>query len=85
MSSEENVLESELSRLELGALKRVAQVWNVPKLGKDKKTVIKNIIQTMQDDFYLKGVLEKLSATQVTIYTSLLKSKSRVLTLGEIS
>ena len=85
MSSEENVLESELSRLELGALKRVAQVWNVPKLGKDKKTVIKNIIQTMQDDFYLKGVLEKLSATQVTIYTSLLKSKTKVLTLGEIS
>lgn len=39
----------------------------------------------MQDEFYLKGVLEKLSATQVTIYTSILKSKSNILTLGEIS
>lgn len=39
----------------------------------------------MEDEFYLKGVLEKLSPTQVTIYTSLLKSKGNVLTLGEIA
>jgi hypothetical protein len=39
----------------------------------------------MKDEFYLKGVLEKLSATQVTIYTSILKSRSSILTLGEIA
>lgn len=40
----------------------------------------------MQDEFYLKGVLEKLSATQVTIYVSILKSKpAAILTLGEIA
>ncbi len=68
------------------ALKRVAQLWNITKIGKEKKTVIKNIIDAMQDEFYLKGVLEKLSATQVTIYVSILKSKpAAILTLGEIA
>lgn len=83
--SEENVLQLELEKLDVASLKRIAQLWNLSKLGKDKKAIIKNIIAGMQDDFYLKGVLEKLSATQVTIYTSILKSKSTILTLGEIS
>ncbi|MCB1307119.1 MAG: helicase-associated domain-containing protein [Leptospiraceae bacterium] len=83
--AEENVLQQELDKLDVAGLKRIAQLWNIPKIGKDKKTIIKNILQSMQDEFYLKGVLEKLSATQVTIYTSILKSKSNILTLGEIS
>jgi len=83
--AEEKILQSELEKLDVPGLKRVAQVWNVTKIGKDKKTIVKHLIQCMQDEFYLKGVLEKLSATQVTIYTSILKSKSNILTLGEIA
>ena len=82
---EDNVLQLELDKLDVSGLKRVAQVWNLINIGKDKKTIIKNIINGMQDEFFLKGVLEKLSATQVTILTSILKSKSSILTLGEIS
>jgi len=83
--SEENVLQLELDKLDINALKKVAQAWNIQKLGKDKKAIIKCIILGMQDEFYLKGILEKLSSTQVFIYTSILKSKSSILTLGEIS
>ena len=83
--SEENVLQLELEKLDIASLKRIAQLWNLNKLGKDKKAIVKNIISGMQDGFYLRGVLEKLSATQVTIYTSILKSRSSILTLGEIS
>ncbi len=83
--AEENVLQLELEKLDVAGLKRIAQLWNIPKTGKDKKTIIKNVVTGMQDEFHLKGVLEKLSATQVTIYTSILKSKSSILTLGEIS
>lgn len=83
--SEENVLQLELEKLDVAGLKRIAQVWNITKIGKDKKSIINNIIESMRDEFAIKGVLEKLSATQVTIYSSILKSKSTILTLGEIS
>ena len=83
--SEENVLQLELEKLDIPALKRVAQVWNIPKIGKDKKSIIKNLATAMNDPFYVRGILEKLSATQVVIYTSILKSKKNILTLGEIS
>ncbi|MBX7059147.1 MAG: helicase [Leptospirales bacterium] len=84
--AEENVLQQELDKLDLTALKRVAQLWNIPKLGAEKKAVVKRIVEAMRDEFYLKGVLEKLSATQVTIYVSILKTRaSQVLTLGEIA
>jgi len=83
--TEENVLQTELDKLDLAGLKRLAQSWNIQKLSKDKKAIIKAIISGMQDEFYLKGILEKLSSTQVTIYTSILKSKSNILTLGELS
>lgn len=83
--AEDKVLQTELEKLDVAGLKRVAQVWNITRIGKDKKAIVKNLIQSMQDEFYLKGVLEKLSATQVTIYTSILKSKSNILTLGEIA
>ncbi len=83
--AEEKVLELELEKLDIAGLKRIAQLWNIQKIGKDRKATIKNIIACMKDEFYLKGVLEKLSATQVTIYTSILKSRSSILTLGEIA
>jgi len=83
--SEENVLQLELDKLDLAALKRVANVWNLQKPGADKKAILKNLIACMQDEFQIKGILEKLSPTQVVIYTSILKSKKTILTLGEIA
>lgn len=83
--AEEQILQQELDKLDLTALKRVAALWNINKFPKEKKGMVKKIIECMQDEFYLKGVLERLSATQVTIYTSILKSKTSILTLGEIA
>lgn len=83
--AEEQILQQELDKLDLTALKRVAALWNINKFPKERKGMVKKIIECMQDEFYLKGVLERLSATQVTIYTSILKSKTSILTLGEIA
>jgi hypothetical protein len=83
--AEEHILQLELDKLDVTALKRVAALWNINKFPKEKKGMVKKIIECMQDEFYLKGVLERLSATQVTIYTSILKSKTSILTLGEIA
>ncbi|HNJ03761.1 MAG TPA: helicase, partial [Leptospiraceae bacterium] len=83
--AEENVLQLELDKLDVSALKRLAALWNINKIPKEKKGIAKKIIECMQDEFYLKGVLERLSSTQVTIYTSILKSKNSILTLGEIA
>ena len=85
LMAEENVLQAELSKLDVAGLKRVAQVWNIPNIGKDKKTIVKNLLKGMNNDFFLKGILEKLSAVQVTIYSSIIKSKGTILTLGEIA
>ncbi len=83
--AEENVLQTELSKLDVAGLKRVAQVWNIPNVGKDKKSIVKSLLKGMNNEFYLKGILEKLSAVQVTIYSSIIRSRSNILTLGEIA
>ena len=85
MAEEKNTLQQELDKLEPDGLTRLAQLWNIPNVGKEKRTIIKRLLLGMQDDFYVKGVLEKLSSTQVTIYSSLLSSKSKVMTLGDIA
>ena len=85
MAEEKNTLQQELDKLELEGLQRLAQLWNIPNIGQEKRAVIKKLLAGMQDDFYIKGVLEKLSSTQVTIYSSLLSSKAKVMTLGDIA
>ncbi|APH41301.1 Helicase [Leptospira interrogans serovar Copenhageni/Icterohaemorrhagiae] len=83
--SNDSVLLQELDKLEQNDLKKVAALWNLTKLP--YKVKIKNVAylyEIFQNDFYLKGVLEKLTQLQVTIYSSILKNKN-VLTLGEIS
>jgi len=83
--AQESVLYQELEKLEINDLKKIAGLWNLAKLpGKDKKGHILGLMETFQDEFYLKGVLEKFSPLQVTILTGILKSKG-VMTLGEIS
>ena len=85
MTEEKNTLQQELDKLEIEGLKRVAQLWNIPNTGKEKRSIMKTLLAGMQDGFYIKGVLEKLSSTQVTIYSSLISTKSKVLTLGDIA
>ena len=85
MSEEIWTLQQELESLELSALNRLYSLWNIPGTNKEKRTVIKKLILCMQDEFYIKGVLEKLSSTQVTIYSFLLRSKGNIMTLGDIA
>ncbi|MDX1960355.1 MAG: helicase [Leptospiraceae bacterium] len=80
----ESVLVQELSKLDLVELKKIAGIWNVQKFtGKDKKHSLSQLISTFKDEFLLKGILEKLTPLQVTIFTQILKNKN-VQTLGEI-
>ncbi|MCC5813242.1 MAG: helicase-associated domain-containing protein [Leptospira sp.] len=83
--SKESVLYQELEKLDMAELKKTAQLWNLSKVSaKDKKTAVGALLEAFTDEFYLKGVLEKLSIMQVTILTNILKNKN-VMTLGEIS
>lgn len=83
--SNDSVLLQELDKLEQNDLKKVAALWNLTKLPyKEKNKNVTYLYEIFQNDFYLKGVLEKLTQLQVTIYSSILKNKN-VLTLGEIS
>ncbi|HNF16508.1 MAG TPA: helicase, partial [Leptospiraceae bacterium] len=80
----ESVLYQELNRQEIAELKKIAALWNIPKFGgKDKKQSVQQLYQALQDEFLLKGVLEKLTPIQVSILTQILKNKN-VQTLGEI-
>jgi hypothetical protein len=80
----ENVLIQELNKLDLPELKKIAITWNILKFNaKDKKQAISQIYDSFQDEFLLKGVLEKLTPIQVTILSHILKNKN-VHTLGEI-
>ena len=82
---EENVLNIELEKLEMVELKKTASLWNLQKVSlKDKKSAIHSLQKGFQEEFFLKGVLEKFSPVQVVILTSILKNKN-VMTLGEIS
>lgn len=80
----ESVLYQEISKLELPDLKKIAVLWNITKfVGKDKKHSIQQIMEVFVDEFYIKGVLEKLTPIQVNLYTLILKNK-HVQTLGEM-
>ncbi|EMY69253.1 hypothetical protein [Leptospira vanthielii] len=83
--SQETVLYQELEKLDLNEIKKIASLWNIQRIpGKDKKSTILGLMETFQNEFYLKGILEKFTPLQVNILTSILKNKG-VMTLGEIS
>lgn len=85
MSQDTSILRLELEKLDMAELKKTASLWNLTRFSaKDKKTAIQSLIDAFTDEFYLKGVLEKLSVLQVTILIHILKNKN-VMTLGEIS
>lgn len=78
------MLTEELSKLEVQQLARIAEIWGITKIPKEKKSIINNLKKVAVDEYFLKGVLEKLTPVQVKIYTLIVSSKN-VLTLGEIS
>jgi hypothetical protein len=78
------MLQEELNKLEIDQLKRIAEIWDIPKVPVDKKNIIQALLATAVDEYYLKGVLEKLTPLQVQIYAIIIES-SNILTLGEIS
>lgn len=80
----DSVLIQELSKLDMNELKKLAHIWNISKYsGKDKRNTILYLAECFQNEFYLKGILEKLTPIQVNIFSLILKNKN-VHTLGEI-
>jgi len=78
------MITEELNKLEIEQIKRIASIWGLTKVPQDKKALIQNLANIAIDEYYLKGVLEKLTPLQVTIYAIIVTSKA-ILTLGEIS
>jgi len=78
------MLTEELSKLSGDQLKRIAEVWNPPKIPSDKKQLVVLLKKMSEDEYFLKGVLEKLTPMQVMIFSTMIGSRT-VLTLGEIS
>ena len=78
------MLLEELGKLEKDQLLRVAEVWNLLKPPADKRALVSLLYKTFTDQYFLKGVLEKLTPLQVKIFSVILGTK-QILTLGEIS
>jgi len=78
------MITEELNKLDIEQIKRIASIWGLTKVPQDKKALIQNLANIAIDEYYLKGVLEKLTPLQVTIYAIIVTSKT-ILTLGEIS
>ena len=79
-----SILKEELQKLPRDKQMSIAEVWNVPKKKLNKKNLVPVFLIFLVDEYYIKGILEKLTPLQVKIYTLIITSKS-VLTLGEIS
>ncbi len=82
---EENPLLTELLKIDGNTLKRLLTIWNIKKLPKDKKSQIKLLMEAIEDEFYVKGILEKLSSIQIQIYLEIISQPEMMLTLGEIA
>ena len=86
-------LKIELSKLELPGLKRLATLWSSQSttrsprsiIGMGKAKTIRQLLEAMQSIFHIRGVLEKLSATQTRLYMKMLDAQPEILTLGQLS
>jgi hypothetical protein len=80
----DSLLSQELTKLDILEIKKVATIWNIPNAAsKDKKALTTALLEAFTDEFYLRGVLEKLTTIQVSMFSLILKNKN-VQTLGEI-
>ena len=77
-------LKEELSQLDQPKLKSLGEVWGLPSQYLNKKNLSIQIEKFMKDEYFIKGILEKLTPLQVQIYSLIITSKT-ILTLGEIS
>ena len=77
-------LKEELQEISRDKQLNIAEVWSIPQKQVDKRNLIPIFIKFFSDEYYIKGVLEKLTPLQVQIYTLIVESKS-VLTLGKIA
>lgn len=77
-------LSEELDKLNVEQILRVADIWGLKPKSKEKKSLTNLMNKTAVDEYFLKGVLEKLTPIQVQIY-ALMVSNRNVMTLGEIS
>ena len=77
-------LKEELEQLSHEKQVNVGEVWSLPKKELQKKKLLPILEKILVDEYYIKGVLEKLTPLQVKIYTLIIKSNT-ILTLGEIS
>ncbi len=82
---DENVLLNELLKIDGNSFKRLLSIWNIKKIPKDKKGQIKELMNAMEDEFYVKNILEKLSSLQNAIYFEIINSPELMLTLGAIT
>lgn len=78
------MLQEELNKLEYEQLRRIADIWGIEKIPTEKRSSISALQRIAVDEYFLKGVLEKLTPLQVQIYAIIVQSKT-ILTLGEIS
>lgn len=74
----------ELNKLDRDQLGRIAEIWEIPKIPSEKRSIINALMKVAQDEYYIKQILEKLTPVQVKIYALIVSNRS-VLTLGEIS
>ena len=85
------MLQEELGKLTNEELANIAEIWGIIPASKKtalsssfKKNTIALFLKSVTDEYYLKGILEKLTPVQVQIYSIIVSSKT-ILTLGEIS
>ena len=85
------MLQEELGKLTSEELANIAEIWGIIPSAKTvtinssfKKNMLQLFVKAVVDEYYLKGVLEKLTPVQVQIYSTIVTSKT-ILTLGEIS
>ena len=77
-------LKEELNQLDQQKLKSLGEVWGLPSQYLGNKNISTRIEKFIKDEYFIKGVLEKLTPLQVQIYSLIIMSKT-VLTLGDIS
>ena len=79
-----STLKEELQEIPRDKQVSIAEVWDIPKKQLDKRNLIPIFLKHLTDEYYIKGILERLTPLQVRIYTLIIGSKI-VLTLGEIA
>ena len=77
-------LKEEISQLDQPKLKSLGEIWGIPAKHLAKKNLSTQLEKFMKDEYFVKGILEKLTPLQVQIYSLIITSKT-ILTLGEIS